>query len=109
MTIRLDPDTPEGQKAIEYLRNRDRTQFRSYGDLVTEAVIRYFEPKLDSIFETREQENRFFRKIRASVQQVIREETASGSLSFQPVGEPARINQQRKESLDAAMDFLNSF
>ncbi len=109
MTIRLDPDTPEGQKAIEYLRNRDKTRFRSYGGLVTEAIIRYFEAKPDSIFETREQENRFFRKIRESVQQVIREETASGSLSFQSAGEPAGISQQRKESLNMAMDFLNSF
>ena len=109
MTIRLDPDTPEGQKAIEYLRNRDRTQFRSYGDLVTEAVIQYFESKSDSIFETQEQENQFFRKIRASIQQVIREETTSGSLSFQPTGEHNGIREKRKESLNMAMDFIDSF
>ena len=50
-TLRIKTDTPEGRKALGYLRNRDKTMYRSYSDVIIAAVIRTARAFLDSLIK----------------------------------------------------------
>ena len=42
-TLRIKTDTPEGRKALGYLKSRDKTRYRSYSDAIIAAVNGYFD------------------------------------------------------------------
>ena len=62
-TLRIKTDTPEGRKALGYLKSRDKTKYRSYSDAIIAAVNGYFDRERqlvdDPYLETREKEDAF--------------------------------------------------
>ena len=69
-TLRINLTKPEGRKAWAYLKNRDKSKYRSYSDAIIAAVNGYFDrEKLladDPYLETREKEDAFLQRLLVS-------------------------------------------
>ena len=65
--IRFDRNREDDRQAYEYLRNMDRTKYKSYTRAVVAAVNDFFSRQeriqADSFLETREKEDRFLRQV----------------------------------------------
>ena len=132
-TLRIDTSTPEGSQAVSWLKRRDKKEYPSYSDLITEAVnffcARRHAMENDPYLETRQKEDDFLRQIEEKVEQAIRQAEARGfdnAMQMMPAGftpttdaMPKRISsppqpnsmqdmEMDKESLNMAMDFIDS-
>ena len=109
--------------AWEYLRQRDKRQYRSYSRAVIAAVNDYFERRgrlaVDPYLETREKEDAFLRRVLETIQiglnQVAPTNATDALLQLlqgiQPKAEPdVEVSQQdQQEAEDMALDFVDGF
>ncbi len=69
--LRFNLDKPLHKAAFEYLKNIDKSVFKSYTQAAALAISEYFERYFkkcdDPYFETREREERFIEQIVAAV------------------------------------------
>ena len=132
-TLRIDTSTPEGNQAVSWLKSRDKKEYPSYSDLITEAVnffcARRHALENDPYLETRQKEDDFLRQIEEKVEQAIRQAEARGfanamqmmSAGFTPttdamprqtasLPQPDSMQDMEmdEESLNMAMDFIDS-
>ena len=81
-TIRLNTRTPEGSQTVAWLKSRDKKEYPSYSDLITDAVnffcARRHALQNDPYLETRQKEDDFLRQIEERVEQAIRQAEARG-------------------------------
>lgn len=131
-TIRLNTRTPEGSQTIAWLKSRDKKEYPSYSDLITEAVnffcARRHALQNDPYLETRQKEDDFLRQIEERVEQAIRQAEARGfanalqmmqsggssAVASQTQASPPKQNVSPQsmlvddQSFDTAMDFIDS-
>ena len=121
--IRFDLGKKPDRTAWEYLRQRDKRQYRSYSRAVIAAVNDHFECQrrlaADPYLETREKEDAFLRRvletIREGMNRAAPTNTASTLLqliqSVQPqVDTDVEASQQdQQEAEDMALDFVDGF
>ena len=132
-TLRIDTSTPEGSQAVSWLKSRDKKEYPSYSDLITEAVnffcARRHALENDPYLETRQKEDDFLRQIEEKVEQAIRQAEARGfanamqmmQAGFKPTADamPRQISpsslpdsmqdmEMDEESLNMAMDFIDN-
>ena len=131
-TIRLNTRTPEGSQTVAWLKSRDKKEYPSYSDLITEAVnffcARRHALQNDPYLETRQKEDDFLRQIEERVEQAIRQAEARGfanALQMMQSGGSSAVASQTQASLaqqngspqnmvvddqsfDTAMDFIGS-
>ena len=95
--IRFDRNREEDRQAYEYLRNMDRTKYKSYTRAVVAALNDFFsrleKQQADPYLETREKEDRFLRQVLDTVSEGIwksigRVHGMAPTLPFQPVAKP---------------------
>lgn len=112
-TLRINLTKPEGRKAWAYLKNRDKSRYRSYSDAIIAAVNGYFDrEKLladDPYLETREKEDAFLQRVLETVQQGVQANPLGGLAALlQAAPAQAQENAAVEDDLDTAMDFINS-
>ena len=131
-TIRLNTRTPEGSQTVAWLKSRDKKEYPSYSDLITEAVnffcARRHALQNDPYLETRQKEDDFLRQIEERVEQAIQQAEARGFANalqmMQSGGSSAVVSQTQAslpkqnsspqnmvvddQSFDTAMDFIGS-
>lgn len=132
-TLRIDTSTPEGSQAVSWLKSRDKKEYLSYSDLITEAVnffcARRHALENDPYLETRQKEDDFLRQIEEKVEQAIRQAEARGFANAMqmmqaglapaadvmpkqilPSPQPDSMQgmEMDEESLNMAMDFIDS-
>lgn len=110
-TLRLNLDNEDDRRAYEYLRQMDRTRYKSYSAAVIAAINDHFEREArladDPFLETRERQEAFLREIKDTVQAALQSAPLGlGALAslLQPVQKAAP--ELLEESLDTAMDFI---
>ena len=131
-TIRLNTRTPEGSQTVAWLKSRDKKEYPSYSDLITDAVnffcARRHALQNDPYLETRQKEDDFLRQIEERVEQAIRQAEARGfanALQMMQSGGSSVVGSQTQasppkqngspqnmvvddQSFDTAMDFIGS-
>ena len=132
-TLRINTATPEGRQAVSWLKGRDRKEYPSYSDLITDAVNFYCARRHalenDPYLETRQKEDAFLRQIEERVEQAIRQAEARGfanamqmmqvglmpksdptprQTASQPQPDSMQAMEMDEESLNIAMDFIDS-
>ena len=132
-TLRINMATPEGNQAVSWLKSRDRKEYPSYSDLITDAVNFYCTRRHalenDPYLETRQKEDDFLRQIEERVEQAIRQAEARGfanamqmiqaglvakadptprQTASQPQPDSMQAMEMDEESLNIAMDFIDS-
>ena len=112
-TLRINLTKPEGRKAWAYLKNRDKSRYRSYSDAIIAAVNGYFdrEKRLseDPYLETKEKEDAFLQRVRETVQQGVQANPLNGLAALlQAAPTQAQNNAAVEDDLNTAMDFINS-
>lgn len=74
-TLRINAETPEGSQAVTWLKSRDKKEYPSYSDLITEAVNFFCARRLalenDPYLETRQKEDRFLQQMEERIEQAI--------------------------------------
>jgi len=117
-TLRLNLNDPEERRAWEHLRYMDKKQYRSYSKAIVTAVNDYFDRQerleADPYLETREKEDAFLEKVLATIREGMQASPATMAAGLvqllqaaQPVAE--RTQEPDLDSLDAALDFADSF
>ena len=114
-TLRLNLDSEDDRRAYEYLRQMDRTRYKSYSAAIVAAINDHFsrEARLadDPFLETRERQEAFLREIKDTVQAAMQTTPlglgalASLLQASQPTSPPK--TELSEESLDTAMDFID--
>ena len=114
-TLRLNLDNEDDRRAYEYLRQMDRTRYKSYSAAIVAAINDHFsrEARLadDPFLETRERQEAFLREIKDTVQAAMQTTPlglgalASLLQASQPTSPPK--TELSEESLDTAMDFID--
>lgn len=114
-TLRLNLDSEDDRRAYEYLRQMDRTRYKSYSAAIVAAINDHFsrEARLadDPYLETRERQEAFLREIKDTVQAAMQTTPlglgalASLLQASQPTSPPK--TELSEESLDTAMDFID--
>lgn len=111
-TLRIKTDTPEGRKALGYLKSRDKTRYRSYSDAIIAAVNGYFDRERqladDPYLETREKEDAFLQRIFETVERGAQANPLNGLAALLQNAQPAPDTKAIGDDLDAAMDFMDS-
>ena len=111
-TLRIKTDTPEGRKALGYLKNRDKTRYRSYSDAIIAAVNGYFDRERqladDPYLETREKEDAFLQRVLETVERGAQANPLNGLAALLQNAQPAPDTKAIEDDLDAAMDFMDS-
>ena len=121
--IRFNLEKEADRTAWEYLQHRDKKQHRSYSRAVIAAVNDYFERRgrlaSDPYLETREKEDAFLLRvletIRAGFDQAAPVSTADTLLNLlqntplQQASAENMVQEDQRESDDAALDFVDSF
>ena len=132
-TLRINMATPEGNQAVSWLKSRDRKEYPSYSDLITDAVNFYCTRRHalenDPYLETRQKEDDFLRQIEERVEQAIRQAEARGfanAMQMIQAGLVAKADptprqtasqsqpdsmqdmEMDEESLNIAMNFIDS-
>ena len=101
-TLRINLTKPEGRKAWAYLKNRDKSRYRSYSDAIIAAVNGFFDR------EQREKEDAFLQRVLDTVQCGAQANPLNGLAALlQSTAPPARENAAVQNDLDTAMDFIN--
>jgi hypothetical protein len=111
-TLRIKTDTPEGRKALGYLKNRDKTRYRSYSDAIIAAVNGYFDRERqladDPYLETREKEDAFLQRVLETVERGAQANPLNGLAALLRNAQPSPDTKAIEDDLDAAMDFMDS-
>ena len=111
-TLRIKTDTPEGRKALGYLRNRDKSKYRSYSDAIIAAVNGYFDRERqladDPYLETREKEDAFLQRVLETVERGAQANPLAGLAALLQTASPAQDNTAVENDLDTAIDFIDS-
>ena len=134
-TLRIDTSNPAGSQAVSWLKSRNKKDYPSYSDLITEAVNFFCARRLalenDPYLETRQKEDRFLQQMEERIEQAIRQAEARGFANAMqmmqagmklpspdipmkaqpsPVPQPDSAEDRTldEESLDIAMDFIDS-
>ena len=112
-TLRINLSKPEGHKAWAYLKNRDKSRYRSYSDAIIAAVNGYFDREKqladDPYLETREKEDAFLQRVLETVQLGVQANPLNGLAALLQAGPiQAQDNTEVEDDLDTAMDFINS-
>ena len=75
--IRFDLKREDDRQAYEYLRHKDRKQFKSYTRAVVTALNDFFarleKQQADPYLETREKEDRFLRQVLDTISEGVRQ------------------------------------
>ena len=73
--LRFNTEKEMQRRAWEYLQGMDKRQFKSYSQVISTALVEYFERqnrlKDDPFLETREREERFVERIVAAVESTL--------------------------------------
>lgn len=73
--LRFNTEKETQRRAWEYLQGMDKRKFKSYSQVISAALVEYFERqnrlKNDPFLETREREERFVEQIIASVESAL--------------------------------------
>ena len=114
-TLRLNLENENDRRAYDYLRDMDRTRYRSYSSAIVTAVNDHFsrQERLadDPFLETRERQEAFLSEIKDTIRESLQTSRAGiGSLaallqSAQPA--PKQDEAMSEEAFDTAMDFIN--
>ena len=121
--IRFDLGKEPDRTAWEYLRQRDKRQYRSYSRAVIAAVNDYFERRgrlaADPYLETREKEDAFLRRVLETIKNGLNHAAPSNTAdallhllqSVPPqMGSGVEVSQQdQQEADDMALDFVDGF
>ena len=111
-TLRIKIDTPEGRKALGYLKSRDKTRYRSYSDAIIAAVNGFFDRERqladDPYLETREKEDAFLQRILETVERGAQANPLNKLAALLRNAQPAPDTKAIEDDLDAAMDFMDS-
>ena len=111
-TLRIKTDTPEGRKALGYLKNRDKTRYRSYSDAIIAAVNGYFDRERrlvdDPYLETREKEDAFLQRILETVERGAQANPLNGLAALLQNVQPSPDAKAIESDLDTAIDFIDS-
>lgn len=117
-TLRLNLNDPEDRCAWEHLRNLDKRQYRSYSKAIVTAVNDYFDRQVrleaDPYLETREKEDAFLDKVLTTIREGLQASPATiaaGLVQLLRAAQPVTEKPQEPDldSLDAALDFADSF
>lgn len=117
-TLRLNLNAPEERRAFEHLQNMDKKQYRSYSKAIVTAVNDYFDRQgrleADPYLETREKEDAFLEKVLTTIREVLKASPvnmAAGLVQLLQAAQPMAIEPKEpdNDSLDAALDFADSF
>ena len=109
--------------AWEYLRQRDKRQYRSYSKAVIAAVNDHFKRRerltADPYLETREKEDAFLQRVLETIRDGLTHAVPTNAAStlllliqgVQPQGETdVEVSQQdQQEAEDMALDFVDGF
>ena len=110
-TLRINLTKPEGRKAWAYLKNRDKSRYRSYSDAIITAVNGYFDREHhladDPYLETREKEDAFLQRVLETVERGAQANPLAGLAALLQAAPPAQDNTAVQNDLDTAMDFIN--
>ena len=114
-TLRLNLENTDDRRAYDYLRNMDRTRYRSYSSAIVTAINDHFsrQERLadDPFLETRERQEAFLREIKDTIRESLQTSGAGlGGLAallqgVQPAPQPDETMSE--EAFDTAMDFIN--
>ena len=114
-TLRLNLENAADRRAYDYLRNMDRTRYRSYSSAIVTAINDHFSRRerlsSDPFLETRERQEAFLSEVKDTIRESLQTSGAGlGSLaallqSVQPVPKPDETMSE--EAFDTAMDFIN--
>ena len=117
-TLRLNLNDPEERRAWERLRYMDKKQYRSYSKAIVTAVNDYFDRQgrleADPYLETREKEDAFLDKVLTTIREGLQASPATmaaGLVQLLQAAQPI-VNEPKEpdyDSLDAALDFADSF
>ena len=111
-TLRIKIDTPEGRTALGYIKNRDKTRYRSYSDAIIAAVNGYFDRERqladDPYLETREKEDAFLQRILETVERGAQANPLNGLAALLQNAQPAPDAKAIESDLDTAIDFIDS-
>ena len=121
--IRFDLGKEPDRIAWEYLRQRDKRQYRSYSRVVVAAVNDYFERRgrlaADPYLETREKEDAFLQRVLETIQEGMNRAAPTNTADvlfqllqgIQPKAEAdVEVSQQdQQEAEDMALDFVDGF
>ena len=111
-TLRIKTDTPEGRKALDYLKNRDKTKYRSYSDVIIAAVNGYFDRERqladDPYLETREKEDAFMQRVLETVERASQANPLNGLAALLQSMQPTPDTKAIENDLDTAIDFIDS-
>ena len=126
--LRFNTEKETQRRAWEYLQGMDKRQFKSYSQVISTALVEYFERqsklKDDPFLETREREERFVDQIIAAVESALTKAlpvflagcAAGLSRSIPPATEavntaPPVVKEEAKQpetsEADSDWDFLN--
>ena len=117
-TLRLNLNDPEERHAWEHLRNMDKKQYRSYSKAIVTAVNDYFDRQerleADPYLETRDKEDAFLEKVLTTIREGLQASPATmaaGLVQLLQAVQPTSTNPKEpdNDSLDAALDFADSF
>ena len=110
-TLRINLTKPEGRKAWAYLKNRDKSRYRSYSDAIIAAVNGYFDRERqltdDPYLETREKEDAFLQRVLETVERCSQANPLAGLATLLQAAPSARDSSAVENDLDTAMDFIN--
>ena len=111
-TLRIKIDTPEGRKALGYIKNRDKTRYRSYSDAIIAAVNGYFDRERqladDPYLETREKEDAFMQRVLETVERASQANLLNGLAALLQNVQPAPDAKAIENDLDTVIDFIDS-
>ena len=121
--VRFDLEKETDRTAWEYLRQRDKRQYRSYSKAVIAAVNDHFERRgrlaADPYLETREKEDAFLQRVLETIRDGLTHAAPTNTAdtllqlfqSVQPqVGPDVEASQQeQQETEDMALDFVDGF
>ena len=114
-TLRLNLENADDHRAYDYMRNMDRTRYRSYSSAIVTAINDHFSRRErltdDPFLETRERQEAFLSEIKGT----IRESLQTSGVGFgglaallqnvQPAPRPDET--MTEEAFDTAMDFIS--
>ncbi|MGI5899248.1 MAG: adenylate cyclase [Christensenellales bacterium] len=116
--IRLNLEREDDRRAWAYLQKLDKKQYKSYSRAVVLAINDYFSRQErvlhDPYLETREKEDAFLQNVLDTIRQELHTSAPVYGLmqllqGIQPAASAVHGQQESNESIDDALDFVNSF
>ena len=105
--IRFDRNREEDRQAYEYLRNMDRTKYKSYTRAVVAALNDFFSRQeriqADPFLEAREKEDRFLRQVLDTIRDGIGQ--GMSNLQITAPAQPVQPDPQPENNGMAGEDF----